>query len=96
MSLKKYGGRKVSQLLRLTLAAYGNTCHICGSEIDLTRRWPDPLSATRDHIIPRSRGGSDSLDNVRPAHLRCNSSRQARPLSSLTRSADERAFFDRA
>ncbi|WP_369692276.1 HNH endonuclease [Schaalia hyovaginalis] len=92
----KYGGRKVTQLLRLTLATYGNVCHICGQPIDLTRKWPDPLSATRDHLIPRSRGGSDALDNVRPAHLRCNSSRQARPVSRLSGRADERPFFDRA
>ena len=28
--------------------------------------------ATFDHIIPRSKGGADTLDNLQLAHARCN------------------------
>lgn len=27
---------------------------------------------TADHVIPRSRGGSNAVENLRPAHLGCN------------------------
>jgi 5-methylcytosine-specific restriction endonuclease McrA len=38
------------------------TCQYCGKKSDLTI----------DHIIPRSRGGKDTWDNVVVACLRCN------------------------
>jgi 5-methylcytosine-specific restriction endonuclease McrA len=31
-----------------------------------------PSSFTIDHITPRNRGGSDTLDNIGPAHRKCN------------------------
>lgn len=50
-------------------------CQICGDPT--TRAWDcnDPLSATLDHIKPRSRGGGDNIENLRTAHARCNSIR---------------------
>ena len=30
------------------------------------------LRATIDHIIPRSKSGADTLDNLQLAHARCN------------------------
>jgi 5-methylcytosine-specific restriction endonuclease McrA len=53
------------------------TCHICDEPTDPTathimgqpgwERYPHI-----DHVIPLSRGGSDTLDNVRTAHAECN------------------------
>jgi 5-methylcytosine-specific restriction endonuclease McrA len=40
----------------------GYTCQYCGKKTDLTI----------DHVIPRSRGGKDTWDNVVVACLRCN------------------------
>jgi hypothetical protein len=34
--------------------------------------WPDPWSASIDHILPLSLGGTDTASNKRAAHLRCN------------------------
>lgn len=31
-----------------------------------------------DHVVPRARGGSDALTNLRAAHVKCNASRGAR------------------
>jgi 5-methylcytosine-specific restriction endonuclease McrA len=37
------------------------------------------MSFSIDHIIPRSQQGSHSFDNLRPAHLECNSLRGDKP-----------------
>lgn len=60
------------------LEIYGFFCHICGIAIDLSapRRSADGtnwhFSLHIDHLIPISKGGSDTLANVRPAHALCN------------------------
>jgi len=59
------------------LAAYGTACHICGVPIDLDASrqcgvdgWENGLHI--DHLQPISKGGPDTLKNVRPAHGKCN------------------------
>lgn len=45
------------------------SCGICNGLI----HFHDPLGRlTIDHIVPRSKGGSDDYDNLQPAHLKCN------------------------
>lgn len=48
------------------------TCIICDESIDKNVLYPDKMSATLEHIIPLSRGGTHTWDNVAPAHLLCN------------------------
>lgn len=48
-------------------------CGICGLLVDKMLRWPDPWSASIDHVIPLSRGGPHTKSNVQLAHLGCNS-----------------------
>ena len=59
------------------ISTYGTNCNICGLEIDFnaTRQvgkngWQMALHI--DHLIPISKGGSDTLENVRPTHGLCN------------------------
>jgi len=47
-------------------AFYDFKCLRCG------KQEPD-IKLTRDHIIPLTQGGSDSIDNVQPLCARCNS-----------------------
>ena len=48
-------------------------CALCGKPVNKTLKYPDPMSATVDHIIPLDRGGHPSdLDNLQLAHLKCN------------------------
>lgn len=70
------------------LERYGPLCHICLANgitdgravIDLDLAWPDPWCFTRDHLVPRSLGGDDSIDNLRPAHHECNLNRGNGPV----------------
>jgi 5-methylcytosine-specific restriction endonuclease McrA len=48
------------------------TCGLCRHPVDPGLAWPHPMSASVDHVVPLSRGGEHSLDNVQCAHLRCN------------------------
>jgi hypothetical protein len=50
----------------------GWICQICGEPVDQERRWPDPLSASIDHIKPISSGGLHVAENVRLTHHSCN------------------------
>jgi hypothetical protein len=50
----------------------GNVCHLCDSEIDLTLARNSRFGATIDHVVPVSKGGADTLENMRLAHWICN------------------------
>ena len=69
--------------LQEVLDLYGTDCFICGEKIDLNANrlvgkpgWEKGLHL--DHVIPVSKGGSDTLNNVRPAHGFCNLSKGAK------------------
>lgn len=47
-------------------------CWLCGGAIDPNARRDSSASGTVDHLVPRSRGGSNEPDNLRLAHKRCN------------------------
>ena len=58
--------RNIPPLTNVALFARDrNTCLYCGHE-HLDRE------LTRDHVVPKSRGGGDSWDNVVAACRRCN------------------------
>lgn len=50
----------------------GWVCGICGEPVNKDLEYPDPESASLDHIIPLAAGGTHTWDNVQLAHLRCN------------------------
>lgn len=54
------------------LAAYSNRCAYCGAGYD-----------AQDHILPKVRGGSDSLANLVPACTSCNGRKADLPLEFL-------------
>lgn len=50
-------------------------CGICGVQIDRILRWPDPNSASLDHIVPLSKKGGHTRANCRCACLKCNTAK---------------------
>lgn len=50
----------------------GWRCYLCAGAIDPTLRWPNPRSASVDHVVPVSAGGADTDDNLRATHWGCN------------------------
>ena len=50
-----------------------DVCGICGKQVNKRLKFPDPMSACIDHIIPIDRGGDPSaIENLQLAHLCCN------------------------
>ncbi len=58
---------------RGVLARDGHTCQYCGSSAE-----------TVDHVVPRSRGGRHTWENVVAACRRCNSGKRDRLLAETT------------
>jgi hypothetical protein len=59
------------------------TCGLCRLPVDPGLKWPHPMSASVDHIVPLSRGGDHMLTNVQCAHLNCNSRKGDQALVDL-------------
>lgn len=55
----------------------GWRCGICMKPVSASLRWPNPKSASLDHIVPISRGGHHVRANVQLSHLGCNSRKSA-------------------
>lgn len=70
----KFAGHRAQFLSnRKRILAVQEICGICGKPVDKNIKYPLPLSATVDHIIPIAKGGHPSdLANLQLAHFCCN------------------------
>lgn len=57
---------------RAALRRSNAACAACGKPIDYDLPSTDPMSFHRDHKIPLSRGGADTLENSQAMHKICN------------------------
>lgn len=61
------------QKAKKIIFASQSVCGICGRPVDFDKKFPDPWSATIDHIVPVIKGGDPtSLENLQLAHSYCN------------------------
>ena len=63
-----------AEVLRL----HGRVCHICSTEINHQKH-----QLAFDHVIPLSRGGEHNMNNIKPAHLRCNAKKRNKLMSEF-------------
>ena len=56
----------------------GQACVWCGHE-------PWPRDLTLEHLLPRSRGGHSTPENLAPACRPCNRARRSRPVAAYVR-----------
>lgn len=72
------------------------TCGICGKQVDFGLRYPHPLSACIDHIIPVARGGHPSdRDNMQLAHWACNRAKSDKLMGALRSAPKEDVITNR-
>lgn len=60
---------------REVLERDGWVCQLCSEPIDREAHYLDDWSATVDHIVPQSKGGTHEPENLRACHRWCNAVR---------------------
>jgi len=63
--------------IRAEVLAASDLCHLCGL----------PGAESVDHLVPRSKGGTNDRRNLAPAHISCNARRGDRSLTAFYRDA---------
>lgn len=72
------------------IMATQTNCALCGLPVDKTIKWPDPMSATIDHVIPVQKGGHPSdLQNLQLAHFWCNRQKSDKVMASRRKVVEE-------
>lgn len=75
-TLKRRARKLAASIGPVDLAALwltqGVNCPLCDKAIDRDVKYPDPLSASVDHILPLSKGGAHEQSNLQWTHLVCN------------------------
>ncbi len=67
------GNRGAYEKARAKILKTQTVCGICGKPVDFSLKYPHPLSATVDHIVPVSKGGHPTdISNLQLAHRCCN------------------------
>ena len=68
------GGKRKRAIVKFLMEKHGGKCYICSVDVtNFDKRNPNKATmATVDHVIPASKGGSSSRDNLALACFYCN------------------------
>lgn len=70
--------------LRLRVIREESLCYLCGLEVDKELDYPDPMSASVDHLVPVALGGLEvDRTNVALTHLDCNKRRGIKAIDEV-------------
>lgn len=47
-------------------------CYLCQQHIEADLQWPNAGSPSWDHVLPLSKGGTHTTENIKLTHLSCN------------------------
>ena len=69
---KQYNG--THDVRRVLIRRDGSVCHYCPTSMSLTKRDspPEPHTMTLEHVVPESKGGPSTADNLVLACSECN------------------------
>ena len=67
---------------------HGWNCNICGKPVELDAT-ENNMRPSHDHVVPLTKGGSNTPDNVRLAHRGCNSSKGNRGVRNFRTSTPD-------
>jgi 5-methylcytosine-specific restriction endonuclease McrA len=76
--LMSRAGHRTYRRRRAHVLKTSDTCHWCGRWLDPELKYPHPHSATVDHVIPVSRGGSSTGGQLVASCWECNKGRSNR------------------
>ena len=89
---RQLGNWRASEAARATIMKTQTICGICGKPVDFSLKYPHPLSATVDHIVPVSKGGHPSdISNLQLAHRCCNRAKSDKLLETFLSEKGRRA-----
>lgn len=72
-TVKRQGYRSNYLVTHEEIAKRDNyTCQICNEPVDMSLPRTSRFGATLDHIMPISKGGTDTLENLQLSHWVCN------------------------
>lgn len=80
----KLSGERKRDLIHRVLSSHGDTCYICGLAVIMSLPEYSERSATLDHVVPLSRGGTlTGVHNLRIVHKNCNNWKADRTIEEL-------------
>lgn len=78
------GNVSVPESVRLAIYERDDwTCHLCGESTEPDSGLYDDWYPTLDHVIPRSKGGGEGMENLKTCHRWCNLVRGVRPVEEM-------------
>lgn len=95
--MERYGThRTVFEKNRKKIIKEQSICALCGKPVNKKLKYPHPLSASVDHIIPLAKGGHPSdLENLQLAHWVCNRQKSDKLPNAIRDSAKEKEVGNR-